>query len=204
MLEQIITYISSLNPFLIFVALFFFAFIENIFPPSPSDIIVVVGATVIADSAILFIPILAATSIASSSGFILMYYIGKKLGDKVIRTGKFKFLKQESLDKADRWFSKYGYGLIFINRFLPGTRAVVSFFSGLHRLHPVKTFMLATISSFLWYALLIYLGIQLEKNVHALDQYLKTYRNIILVVTFLVLVFLFVRYLINKRRNVNR
>ena len=200
MLEQILTYISSLSPFLIIAVLFFFAFIENIFPPSPSDVVVVAGATIVANSTFLFIPVLAITSIGSSLGFALMYYLGNKFGESIVRTGRLKFVKQESLGKADKWFSKYGYNLIMVNRFLPGTRAVISFFSGIHRLTPLKTFLYAFISSFLWYALLIYLGIQLEKNVQLLDRYLKTYSNIILAVTAVVIVVVLVRLLFKRKK----
>ena len=127
MLQQIVSYISTLDPALIYVVLFFFAFIENIFPPSPSDFVILVGATLIANSTLGFIPILILTSIGSALGFIVMYLIGEFLGEKLLRSGKLKFITQNSLDKADRFFHKYGYNIILINRFLPGTRAVVSF-----------------------------------------------------------------------------
>lgn len=204
MLEQILTYINHLDPFLIVAALFFFAFVENIFPPSPSDIVIVVGATIVANTAILFLPILIITSFGSSLGFILMYYLGNKFGEKVIRTGRLKFVNTESLNKTDKWFAKYGYKLIFINRFLPGTRAVISFFCGIHRLKALRTFLYAAASSFMWYALLIYLGIQLERKVQLLDFYLETYSNIILAVTVVALAAFLVKYLIGKRRTAGK
>ncbi len=204
MLEQILTYINHLDPFLIVAALFFFAFVENIFPPSPSDIVIVVGATIVANTAILFLPILIITSFGSSLGFILMYYLGNKFGEKVIRTGRLKFVNTESLNKTDMWFAKYGYKLIFINRFLPGTRAVISFFCGIHRLKVLRTFLYAAASSFMWYALLIYLGIQLERKVQLLDFYLETYSNIILAVTVVALAAFLVKYLIGKRRTAGK
>ncbi|MFA3782657.1 DedA family protein [Melioribacteraceae bacterium 4301-Me] len=200
MLEQILSYINNLNPFLIVIVLFFFSFIENIFPPSPSDIVIVIGATIVANSIFLFIPILLITSLGSSLGFIVMYYVGSKFGEKVIRKGKLKFVKKEALYKADLWFSKYGYKLIIINRFLPGTRSVVSFFCGIHNLVPVKTFIYAAISSFLWYSLLIYLGVQLERNVQLIDKYLEAYSNIILSLTILLFVFIFIKFLLRKNK----
>src|SRR3989339_1863610 len=183
MLEQIISYISTLDPALIYVVLFFFAFIENILPPSPSDFVVIFGATLIANSTLGFIPILLITSVGSAIGFIVMYLVGEFLGEKLLRSGKFKFIKQESLDKADRFFHKYGYNIILINRFLPGTRAVVSFFSGVHKLKPTRTFIYAGVSSFVWNAILIFLGIQLGNNLELVDKYLSEYSQIILVIT---------------------
>lgn len=199
MLQDIVTYISTLDPSLIYLVLFIFAFIENIFPPSPSDVVLVIGATLIANSPIGFVPILLLTGIGSAAGFIAMYYIGEFLGDKLLRKGKIKFIKKESLEKADLWFNKYGYKIILINRFIPGTRAVISFFCGVHRLKQLPTFIYAAISSLIWNALLIWFGILLGKNISLIDYYLKTYSNIILVITAIVLVYFLFRFWRRKK-----
>ena len=201
MLQQIISYISTLDPALIYVVLFFFAFIENIFPPSPSDFVVIVGATLIANSTLGIIPILLLTSVGSALGFIVMYLVGEFLGVKLLRSGKFKFIKQESLDKADRFFHKYGYNIILINRFLPGTRAVVSFFSGVHRLKQMRTFIYAAVSSFVWNAILIFLGIQLGNNLELVDKYLSKYSQIIFAITAVIIIIVLVRFWMKKKKS---
>ena len=201
MLQQIVSYISTLDPALIYVVLFFFAFIENIFPPSPSDFVILVGATLIANSTLGFIPILILTSIGSALGFIVMYLIGEFLGEKLLRSGKLKFITQNSLDKADRFFHKYGYNIILINRFLPGTRAVVSFFSGVHKLKPMRTFIYAGISSFVWNAFLIFLGIQLGNNLKSVDKYLSNYSQIIFAITAVIIIIVVVRFLMKKKKS---
>lgn len=201
MLQQIISYISTLDPALIYVALFFFAFIENIVPPAPNDFLVLFGATLIAKSTLGLVPVLALTGTGSTLGFILMYLIGEFLGEKLLRSGKFKFIKKESLDKADLFFHKYGYNIILINRFLPGTRAVVSFFSGVHRLKPVRTFVYAALSSILWNALLIFLGIKLGENLELVDHYLSEYSQIILALTALIIIFVLIRFLLKKKKS---
>ena len=201
MLQDIITYISTLDPALIYVVLCFFAFIENILPPSPSDFVLIVGATLISNSTIGFVPILILTSIASGLGFIVMYLIGEYFGEKILRSGKLKFIKAESLEKADKFFHKYGYKIIIINRFLPGTRAVVSFFSGVHKLKPVPTFTYAALSSLLWNSLLIFLGIQLGNNLELIDKYLKEYSQIIFGILALTALVFLVKFILNKKKN---
>jgi membrane protein DedA with SNARE-associated domain len=201
MLEQIISYIGTLDPTLIYLVLFFFAFIENIFPPSPSDFVVLFVATLIAKSTLGFIPILLITSIGSGVGFIVMYLIGEFFGEKILRKGRFKFIKEESLNKADLFFHKYGYNIILINRFLPGTRAVVSFFCGVHRLKPARTFVYAAVSSFFWNALLIFLGIKLGENLELVDYYLSQYSHIILILTALILTFVLIKFWMKKKKS---
>lgn len=202
MLEDAINYISNLSPFWVYVTLFFFAFIENVFPPSPSDVIIVFGATLISngDGEISFILLLVITSFGSSMGFMLMYLVGKLFGEKIVRNGKLKFITPESIDKTDLWFRKWGYKLIAANRFMPGTRSVISFFSGFTELEPKRTFILATISAFLWNVLVIWLGVAMGNNVERIDYYLSTYSNIIIAGTVLVILYVVIHKFILKKR----
>ena len=201
MLEEILLYIGSLDTLWLYVILFFFAFIENVFPPSPSDVVVIVGASLIASTSLGFVPVLIITSIGSALGFILMYYVGYFLSEKILRSGKIKFIDKASLEKTDLWFSKYGYWIILANRFLPGTRSVISFFSGVHELDVKKTFLYALISAFLWNILIIYLGMTMGNNVELIDYYLTTYSNIVLGLTGVIAVAVLVRYFIIKKKN---
>jgi len=200
MLEEILAYISTVDTAWIYVILFFFAFIENVFPPSPSDVVVVVGASLIASTSMGFMPILLITSIGSSLGFILMYYIGFFFSEHILRTGKIKFISQEALSKTDIWFTKYGYKLILANRFMPGTRSVISFFSGVYELDVMKTFIFATLSACLWNTGIVFLGMQLGNNVVLIDYYLTTYSNIAVTVTLIVIAVFTVNYFLNKKK----
>jgi membrane protein DedA with SNARE-associated domain len=200
MLENILDFISALSPFWIYVALFFFAFIENVFPPSPSDLVVVVGGSLIVTHSIQFIPTLILTSLGSVLGFMVLFFIGSQLDKKVVRAGKIKFIPVEGLDKVEHWFMKYGYLIILINRFLPGTRSVISLFGGLSELDAKKTTILATISALAWNSIIIYLGILFGKNIAVVDKYLSTYSNIVLGITALIIFIYIFRYLISKRK----
>ena len=200
MLEYVLHQLSGLDATAIYLVLFFFAFIENVFPPSPSDVVVIVGASLIATTGVDFIPILLITSVGSAMGFILMYYVGSRFGEKIVRSGKLKFISVDALENADLWFSKYGYWLILANRFLPGTRSVISFFSGVHNLRVLKTFIFALISATLWNIFIIFMGMKLGENAEIIDYYLKTYSNVVVLLTVLVGVAIFVRHHIKKRK----
>ncbi len=200
MIENILSFITDLSPFWIYIVLFFFAYIENVFPPSPSDLVVVIGGSLIAANSIHFIPTLIITTIGSVLGFMTLFFIGSKLDRKVIRAGKLKFISTEGLDKAELWFNRYGYFIIFANRFLPGTRSVVSFFAGLSELDVKKTTVLATGSAFIWNAIIIYLGIIFGNNIKVVDKYLSTYSNIVIAVTIVTALFFIIKYLIKKSR----
>ncbi|MBZ0198985.1 MAG: DedA family protein [Ignavibacteriaceae bacterium] len=200
MLEHILHYISDAAPFWIYTALFFFAFIENVFPPSPSDLVVLVGGSLISEGAIYFIPTLFLTSIGSVLGFMTLFYLGSQLDRKVIQAGKIKFISIAALEKAERWFTKYGYFIIAANRFMPGTRSVISFFAGLSELNVKRTILLATLSSFTWNAIILYLGILFGNNLPTVDRYLSAYSNIVAAITVLVIVVFTIRYFWIKKK----
>jgi len=201
MLEEIISKLSTLDPTWIYISLFFFSFIENVFPPSPSDVVVIVGAALISHgNEVNFVPVLIITSLGSSLGFMLMYYLGRVFGEKIIRMGKLKFITKESITKTDVWFRKYGYKLIIFNRFLPGTRSVISFFSGFTELVSFRTFIYATISALIWNVIIIYAGFLLGNNISLIDKYLRMYSNVVLGITFLFIVAFVIRYLLSKKR----
>ncbi|MBV6422179.1 MAG: Protein DedA [Ignavibacteriaceae bacterium] len=201
MFEDILSRIATFPPFWIYITLFFFAFIENVFPPSPSDFVTVVGGTLIGTGDINFLLALSFATLGSILGFSLMFYIGATVDKKLIHSGKFRFIPVESLNKVETWFRKYGYLIVVVNRFMPGTRAVISFFAGISNLDPKRTIALCLISALLWNAIMLYLGFVFGENVEKVDEYLTTYSNIVIVVTIVIILFFIVRYFFRKRKS---
>ncbi len=201
MLESVLAYMGQAGLFYVYLIIILFALIENIFPPSPSDIIVVVGVSILVKMNEHLLPALILTSLASSIGFMIMYWVGNKLGMNLVKTHRIKFIHESDLIKVDTWFKKYGYKLILLNRFLPGTRSVISFFSGVHELTPLKTFVNATISALLWNIFIFWLGIILGANIEVIDYYLKTYTTIGAILTVIVLLFFIAKHYFLKRKS---
>ncbi|HKB86182.1 MAG TPA: DedA family protein [Ignavibacteriaceae bacterium] len=198
MIEHILDFISQLTPFWIYIALFFFSFIENVFPPSPSDLVIIVGGSLIGTGELHFIPTLLFTTFGSVIGFMTLFYIGTQLDRKIIQQGKIKFISIEGLTKVELWFKKWGYWIILANRFLPGTRSVISFFAGLSELEFKKTAILASISAFVWNAIIIYLGVIFGNNIEVIDGYLSTYSNIAWIITGVVVAGIALRFIYKK------
>jgi membrane protein DedA with SNARE-associated domain len=171
--------ISRLSPVWVYVIMFGVAYIENIFPPFPSDVVVVFGGALAAmDHGNVFIALFAST-LGSTAGFMTMYYIGAWFGVNIIEGKTWKYIPKESIHKVERWFVKYGYAIIIANRFLSGTRAVVSFFAGMSRLEICTTTWLSFVSSLAWYGILIYGGYSLGHHWRRVGIYLETYSAII-------------------------
>ncbi len=201
MIEELLARISVLAPIWVYILLFAFAYVENLFPPSPSDTVIVIGGTLVGTNYLHFVPALIFATGGSIAGFLTAFGIGWLLDKKLIHSGKLKFLNVQAIEKAETAFRKWGYYLIVANRFLPGTRAVISFFGGMSRLDVHKTMFLSSISSLLWNIILIYLGIVFGENVAIVDKYLDTYSNIVVTVTIIIILVFVINYFIKRKKN---
>ena len=200
MFEDILNNISHFAPVWIYLILFLFSFVENVFPPSPSDLVVVVGGSLVSTGVIHFIPTILFTTFGSVIGFMVLFYFGSTVDRKVVHAGKYKYIPYETLEKVESWFKKYGYYIILVNRFLPGTRSVISFFGGMSNLDAKKTIVLATISALVWNAIIIYLGFVFGNNVDLVDKYLSTYSNIAIGITAVVVIAFIIKYMLSRRK----
>ena len=201
MFEDILNNISNFTPFWIYVTLFLIAFVENVFPPSPIDLVVVIGGSLVSTGVISFIPTLLLTTIGSVVGFTILFYFGSTVDRKVVHSGKYKYIPVDAIEKVELWFKKYGYYVIIANRFMPGTRSVISFFAGMSSLNVKKTLLLAAISALVWNAIIIYLGYVFGNNVAVVDKYLSTYSNIAIAITVVVVIILVVKFYLSRKKN---
>lgn len=187
-LDQIILWLQSVDPFMVYAAVFIIAYIENIFPPFPSDVIVVFGGSLVAIGRAGFAETLLTATVGSTLGFITMYKLGDAFGDRILEKGRIPFIPVSAVKNVESWFRKYGYWLIIANRFMAGTRAVVSFFAGLAELNLLRTTVLSFVSALTWNAILVGAGYALGKNWEQIRFYLTTYFQVITGFIILILV----------------
>lgn len=199
-MESIILYLQHLSPAWVYVAIFLIAYIENIFPPSPSDIIIVAGGYLVGVGHIDFFTSLIIATLGSTSGFMTMYQIGDWFGLRIIEKKKIKFLPLESVHKVESWFRKYGYWLIIVNRFLSGTRAVVGFFAGMAEVKFFPTAILCFFSAFVWNGILLYSGTLVGKNWQSIGLYLTTYSQIVTVLIITAIIVMIILFLNSKTK----
>lgn len=192
--------LADLHPVWLYLTIFGVAYIENIFPPSPSDVVVVFGGALAALGEASFVLALFSGAMGSTLGFVTMYAIGKWFGRRILDEGKIRFIPKESIEKLEGWFTRYGYWLIVANRFLAGTRAVVSFFAGMSELRLDITTILSFVSSLVWYGILIAVGYMLGNNWERIGGYLSTYSQIVTGIVVAIALVLAVRYAIKKRK----
>jgi membrane protein DedA with SNARE-associated domain len=201
-MEQVIEYITQLDLTYVYIAVFLISYIENIFPPFPSDVVVVFAGSLMAIGTNSAIPTLFLATSGSTLGFLTMYWIGDKFGDKVLEKGRISFISADRVKLVERWFRKYGYWVIIANRFLAGTRAVVSFFAGVSEMKLAPTTILSAVSALCWYSILVYAGVKLGENWRQIGDVLATYSAVVTtIILATLLTWLLFKYVIFKKRS---
>lgn len=202
MLEQLIAYLSQVDTVWIYVAVFAISYIENIFPPFPSDVVVVFAGSLVAiGTGSVVVTLLLATA-GSTLGFMSMYWIGDQFGDRVLETGKIPFVSINLVHKVEAWFRRYGYWVVIGNRFLAGTRAVISFATGMAELNLTVTTLLSALSALVWNSILLYLGYMVGDNWRLIGEYLDTYSLVVTALVALAFIVWGLRVWMRKRRSV--
>lgn len=188
MLEQItqdiIQWMQGLPPLSIYVVFLLIAYFENVIPPIPGDVLVAFGGYLAAESIIDLTPIFLITTIASVFGFMTMYWLGSRWGSGIEEhEEKFwlvRFIPIKYMHKVRNWMGRWGQGVIVANRFLAGTRSVISLTAGISHTRVSTTILSSTISSVLWNGILLGFGWIVHENWQVIGEYLSIYGWIIL------------------------
>lgn len=204
--QDIIQWIKVLPQPSIYLVFFLVAYFENIIPPVPGDVLVAFGGYLAAESAIELFPVLMLTTIASVIGFMTMYWLGSHWGDKVQNEQKIwliRFIPLEYVNRVQEWMSRWGQGVILANRFLAGTRSVISLTAGLSHTRVSYTIISSAVSSVLWNSILLGFGWIVHENWQVIGEYLSIYGWIILslIVLFIALKFSIRYFRKNKSQN---
>jgi membrane protein DedA with SNARE-associated domain len=198
-LETIVAWLQTVPWYWILAISLFVTFLENVFPPAPCDSILIFTGTLVGIDVIGFVPLLIFSTIGSTVGFIFMFWLGRQFGDRVIRSNRITFITAESIKRPERWLKKWGIYLIAINRFLSGTRGVLSFLAGISKMRASTTFLAAGISALVWNIILISLGLALGENWQLANEYIKEYGQIIFPIA-IVLIVGYIAYVWLKNR----
>jgi membrane protein DedA with SNARE-associated domain len=142
-------------------------------------------------------------TLGSLAGSLVSYYIGRDGGNRfVIRYGKYFLLNEEHLVKTEKWFTHKGELTIFIGRFVPIVRHVISIPAGIGKMN-IKKFILYTIlGAAIWNSFLAYIGYVLGNNWKAIKQYADYVSLGILVIIILVGGYFLLREI--KKRRIRR
>jgi membrane protein DedA with SNARE-associated domain len=155
-----------------YLGVFFLMVMESMVIPIPSELVLPFAGFLISRGDFSFIWVMIASSLGSIIGSLISYYMGKHGGNAfVIRYGKYVLLDVEDLKKTERWFEKRGEYTIFISRFIPVVRHLISIPAGIGKMD-LKRFCLYTVAgASMWNFILVYAGYLLGEHWDRIKHY---------------------------------
>ncbi len=146
-------------------AVFLTMTVESMGAPLPSEVIMPLAGFLVFQGQMELWEAVIAGTLGCTTGSYLSYLVGRRWGDKAMgRVGRFLLVSPRSLDRAKKWFARYGQSIVFWARLLPILRGVVSYPAGSAKLRVWRFLLLSTIGSFLWCWLFAWLGLLLGEN----------------------------------------
>ncbi|MBS5862234.1 MAG: DedA family protein [Firmicutes bacterium] len=190
-----------------YFGVFFLILIENVFPPIPSEVILLISGFFSSYTSLSVFYMILASTLGSFLGAIILYYIGKIFNKerlkKIVngRLGKILFLKENDIDKADEWFDNKGNKSVFFCRFVPIVRSLISIPAGMSEM-PMGKFIIYTIcGSMIWNTVLICLGYRLGSNWGYVLTILDKYQMVVIVILVIIFGYVIIKFYRKKRKS---
>jgi len=167
----------------------------------PSEIVLSYGGFMVGLGNINFVGAVMAGTIGATIAQLFLYWIGSYGGRPFLeKYGKYLLIHKKHLDISEKWFEKYGAGVVFFARFIPVIRQAISIPAGIAKM-PISTFIFFTVLATVpWCIIFIYLGLKLGENWSKIKEITAPYVDvaaIVIIAAFL----LFILFKVVKSRH---
>jgi membrane protein DedA with SNARE-associated domain len=142
------------------VGIFLLMALENIFPPIPSEVIMGLGGVAVSRGTMDFWPLMISGTVGSTLGNYAWYWLGDHWGKTrlepfVERWGRWLTMEWEDVEKARRFFRRHGPWVVFVFRFTPIFRTMISLPAGLAHMGVWRFLAFTFAGAFIWNLLLV-------------------------------------------------
>ena len=140
-------------------------------------------------------------AVGCTLGSVISYALGAWGGRPLVeRYGKYILVHEEDLEKADRWFARWGDWAAFISRLLPIVRTFISFPAGVVRMNFPRFTFFSFIGSFVWCGLLALGGYYLGEHWEELRAIMRPFDIPIAIVIVVALLYYVYRHVRKSRK----
>jgi len=174
-------------------------FLENVFPPIPSEVVLPLAGWLTLDKASGFtlLGVTLVGAVGSVAGAFFFYGLGKWFDESRVRYllrrfGKWFMLSESDLDVSLSWFDRYGEYVIFFGRMVPIVRSLISVPAGLASMNIARFAVLTAIGTALWSFLLAFAGRLLGTQWSLVADFIDRYQTLVIIVAVLAVVYFFV------------
>ncbi len=155
---------------------------ESMILPIPSELVMPFAGFLIVENQFTWFLVIIFSTLGTILGSLISYYIGYYGGYPFInKFGKYFLLDNKTLIWTESWFRSKGGKTIFISRFIPVVRHLISIPAGMGKMN-IKKFILYTIlGGAIWNSFLVYLGVMLRENWQIVHDYSKLIDIVIII-----------------------
>ncbi|KGN34203.1 membrane protein [Knoellia sinensis KCTC 19936] len=149
-------------------------FLENLFPPIPSEVVLPLAGFSAADGQYTIVEAVLWATLGSVTGALVLYGFGAAVGMDRMRViaHRMPLVDVADVDKTDAWFTRHGRKAVFFGRLVPGIRSLISIPAGVDRM-PLGQFIgMTTAGSLIWNTGLVSAGYALGSRYHLVEQYM--------------------------------
>jgi membrane protein DedA with SNARE-associated domain len=140
-------------------------------------------------------------AVGCTLGSVISYALGAWGGRPLVeRYGKYILVQEEDLEKADRWFARWGDWAAFISRLLPIVRTFISFPAGVVRMNFPRFSLFSFVGSFIWCGLLALGGYYFGEHWEELRALMRPFDIPIALVIVAALIY-YVYHHVRRRKN---
>lgn len=184
-----------------YVGVFFMIALENLFPPIPSEVILLFGGFMTTYTNLQVLGVIITATTGSVIGAIILYRVGfifsvDRLEVAVDRWGAVLRLTKEDLHRASDWFEKYGYWAVLFGRMVPLVRSLISIPAGMSKMTFWVFLLFTMIGTIIWNTILVFLGAFLGASWQDILRLLEVYSFIVYIligIGFLFLLFIYIQ-----------
>ena len=166
------------NPWAGYGAIFAAMFLENLFPPIPSELIMPLGGFYVQQGKLALLPVVLAGLLGTVLGALPWYGIGRlvneeRIEDWLSRHGRWIGISPQELRRSRTWFNRHGTALVFWGRLVPGIRTLISVPAGIEMM-PMAPFLIwTTAGSLIWTLLLTLAGLLLGESYTRVELWIE-------------------------------
>jgi len=188
-----------------YAGIFFMIFLENVFPPIPSEVILTFGGFMTTHSRLTAPLVIFFATLGSVTGAAVLYAIGRFLSIErleriVARWGHVLRLKSGDLTKASSWFERHGYPAVFFCRMIPLIRSLISIPAGMAKMNLLYFLLITASGTLIWNTILVLLGSSLGKSWDKVLEWMDVYSHVTYVLILIAVAAVLI-YWIKKRRS---
>lgn len=203
MIEILIDWVKAVITALGYPGLALVMFLENVFPPIPSEIILPLAGSLTVNGPFNLIGVILAGTVGSTAGAWLFYSLGRWYDEQRLRAlvrnyGKWFALSEDDLGRTFDWFRRYGEWTVFFARMVPIVRSLISIPAGMAHMNGLRFTLYSALGTAAWNLALAVAGRMLGHGWPLVSSFIDRFQNFTAVMITVLLVAFFASRLVQR------